>query len=77
MIPSVVVGKLASRVIEGAVGQTASEPPSASRGTTHRALERLARAEGALDVVEAYEGLAVPLAVLAGAAVVLLGRRKT
>ncbi len=75
MIPSIVVGKLASRAIDSAVGSPAPEPAPSSHGPLLRAQERLARAEASLDVVDAYEQFAVPLALLVGAAAVIMGRR--
>jgi hypothetical protein len=75
MIPSIVVGKLASRAFDSAIGTTTPEPAPSSHGPLLRAQERLARAEASLDVVDAYEQYAVPLALLAGAAVVIMGRR--
>jgi hypothetical protein len=75
MIPSIVVGKLASRALDRAFTSSDSSLPSSPYGPLARAQERLARAQAASATVDAYEGYASPLAVLAGAAAAVGGRR--
>lgn len=74
MNASAIVGKLASHVLDGA---TEPREPDATgpRTSLLRARERLARAEASAAVADEYAGFAVPLALLGGLAVALIGRR--
>ncbi len=74
MIPTVVVGKLASQVFD-ALAPPASTTPAPAFSPLSQAHDRLARAYAAGKSIEAYEAHAVPIAMLAGAAVSIARRR--